>query len=184
MTRPTCECFSLVGRRALVTGASRGIGRACALGLAGAGADVALVARSEEDLKKVATEIEATGQKAFVRRADLADPEECGAVVADAEGAIHDDRLARHEPAWNTDDTVYFKSMAADPFHVPRDGKFRISCNFEEPLGAPLSIARLTLRRNVRTVPLWVMAFGMAMAIAGCLGIVALRESAKARSAQ
>jgi gluconate 5-dehydrogenase len=80
--------FSLAGRHALVAGASRGIGRACALGLAGAGADVALVARSEDNLKEVAAEIEAMGQKAFVRPADLAGPEECGAIVADAEAAI------------------------------------------------------------------------------------------------
>jgi len=82
------QCFSLAGKRALVTGASRGIGRACALGLAQAGADVALVARTEDDLRKVAAEIEAAGRKAFVRPADLAHPDECEAIVADAQQAL------------------------------------------------------------------------------------------------
>ncbi len=52
------ERFSLQGRRAIVTGASRGIGRAIALGFAGAGADVALVSRKLEALRTVAKEIE------------------------------------------------------------------------------------------------------------------------------
>jgi gluconate 5-dehydrogenase len=82
------SCFSLAGKRALVTGASRGIGRACALGLAQAGADVALVARSRDDLEAAAAEVEATGVRAVVRPADLSQPEACEAVVADAEAAL------------------------------------------------------------------------------------------------
>jgi NAD(P)-dependent dehydrogenase (short-subunit alcohol dehydrogenase family) len=58
--------FSLGGRRAIVTGASRGIGRAIALGFAEAGADVALVGRKLEPLQTVATEIEErTAQRAL-----------------------------------------------------------------------------------------------------------------------
>ena len=49
--------FRLDGKVALVTGASRGLGRAMALGLAGAGADVALVARDRATLEPVAAEI-------------------------------------------------------------------------------------------------------------------------------
>lgn len=84
----TLSQFSLLGRRALVTGASRGIGRACAIGLAEAGADVALVARDEEALRHVAAEVQALGRRAFVRAADLADPAVAEPVVADAEAAI------------------------------------------------------------------------------------------------
>lgn len=53
--------FSLSGKRAVVTGASRGIGRAIALGFADAGADVALVGRKLESLQVVAKEIEDRG---------------------------------------------------------------------------------------------------------------------------
>ncbi len=63
--------FSLAGKRALVTGASRGLGRTIALALAEAGADLALVARSAEPLAAVAGEIEALGRQAIAIRADL-----------------------------------------------------------------------------------------------------------------
>jgi NAD(P)-dependent dehydrogenase (short-subunit alcohol dehydrogenase family) len=60
------ERFSLSGKRAIVTGASRGIGRAIALGFADAGADVALVSRKLESLQAVAKEIEErTAQRAL-----------------------------------------------------------------------------------------------------------------------
>jgi 3-oxoacyl-[acyl-carrier protein] reductase len=50
--------MNLTGRVAMVTGASQGIGRACAIALAGAGARVALVARNQQKLEEVAKEIE------------------------------------------------------------------------------------------------------------------------------
>ena len=80
--------FSLAGKRALVTGASRGIGRAIALGFAQAGADVALVARGVEALQQVAADVAALGRRAVVRPADLRDVEACDAVVADATDAL------------------------------------------------------------------------------------------------
>jgi 3-oxoacyl-[acyl-carrier protein] reductase len=60
-----------MNRIALVTGASRGIGRACALELAKAGASVALAARQLDKLEEVAAEIRATGGEAFVVALDL-----------------------------------------------------------------------------------------------------------------
>ena len=62
----------LDGRIALVTGASQGIGRACALALAGAGATVALAARNEAKLAEVAAEIDAAGGKAAAFVLDIA----------------------------------------------------------------------------------------------------------------
>ncbi len=63
---------SLSGHVALVTGASQGIGRACAVTLAKAGAAVALAARNEEKLKAVVAEIEAVGGKAAAFPLDVA----------------------------------------------------------------------------------------------------------------
>ena len=53
--------FDLTGKNAFVTGASRGIGRSIAVALAGAGADVALVARSEHGLAETAADMTALG---------------------------------------------------------------------------------------------------------------------------
>jgi 3-oxoacyl-[acyl-carrier protein] reductase len=66
--------FRLDGRVALVTGASRGIGRAIGLELAGAGADVVLVGRSIERLTNVADEVRRAGRVALTCVADIADP--------------------------------------------------------------------------------------------------------------
>ncbi len=63
--------FDLSGKNAFVTGASRGIGQSIAIGLAAAGADVALVARSEDGLAETASDITALGRKAFVIPADV-----------------------------------------------------------------------------------------------------------------
>lgn len=67
------ELFNLSGKTAIVTGASKGIGRSIALLLAQNGADIALMARNEEGLKEVAKEIESTGQKALPVSVDLTD---------------------------------------------------------------------------------------------------------------
>ncbi len=65
--------FSLVGRVALVTGAGRGIGAGCAKAFAEAGADVAITARTEDQLESVASEVRALGRKALVVPADASD---------------------------------------------------------------------------------------------------------------
>ena len=70
----------LEGRTALVTGASRGIGAAIAVSLAGAGVRVALVARTREKLEEVAAKI---GNGAFVVVADLADEGSAAAAAAE-----------------------------------------------------------------------------------------------------
>jgi 3-oxoacyl-[acyl-carrier protein] reductase len=69
------------GRVALVTGASQGIGRACALVLAAAGAKVALCARNQDRLRQVAGEIASSGGDAEVFKIDVASEEEIKAGV-------------------------------------------------------------------------------------------------------
>lgn len=76
--------LGLTGRRALVTGASEGIGRGVALALAAEGCDVALVARREEPLGEVAREVQALGRRAVAVPADLATADGCARAVAEA----------------------------------------------------------------------------------------------------
>jgi 3-oxoacyl-[acyl-carrier protein] reductase len=86
------QMSSLTGKIALVTGASQGIGRACALELAKAGATVALAARNVEKLEAVAAEIAAAGgtAKAYALDVSSEDSIKSGAksVLAD-HGAVH-----------------------------------------------------------------------------------------------
>jgi 3-oxoacyl-[acyl-carrier protein] reductase len=76
------------GRVAFVTGAGQGIGRACALALAEAGARVALGARSLDKLEAVAAEIRKRGGEAHVAPLDLADRESIAATFKGAEAAL------------------------------------------------------------------------------------------------
>jgi short-subunit dehydrogenase len=66
------ENRALEGRAALVTGDSSGLGRATAIALAQAGADVALVARSAEELESTQEEVSKTGRRALTLPTDLA----------------------------------------------------------------------------------------------------------------
>jgi NAD(P)-dependent dehydrogenase (short-subunit alcohol dehydrogenase family) len=74
--------FSLQGKVALVTGASRGIGEAAAVELAKQGADVVLASRKLPDLEKVAQKVEALGRKAVPVAAHVARNEEIRNLVA------------------------------------------------------------------------------------------------------
>jgi len=78
--------FDLTGRIALVTGANAGIGRAIALALAGAGADVACVGRSRAE--KTVTAIRASGRRAFDIEADLSDIRPIPRVIGQALDAL------------------------------------------------------------------------------------------------
>jgi 3-oxoacyl-[acyl-carrier protein] reductase len=68
--------MTLSGRVALVTGASQGIGRACALKLAASGAALAVAARNQEKLIQLVQQIEASGGKASAFAVDVADEEQ------------------------------------------------------------------------------------------------------------
>ena len=72
--------FDLSGKRAFLTGGSRGLGREMALALAQAGADIALVARPSDALQATAAEISAIGRSVWTFEADVGSPESAEAV--------------------------------------------------------------------------------------------------------
>jgi NAD(P)-dependent dehydrogenase (short-subunit alcohol dehydrogenase family) len=81
---------TLSGRRAVVTGASSGLGRATALALAAAGADVAVMARGAAELARTAEGIRSRGRRSAEAAVDLADPdalrEAAGRVIGELGG--------------------------------------------------------------------------------------------------
>jgi 2-deoxy-D-gluconate 3-dehydrogenase len=79
---------SLAGRVALVTGASRGIGRAIALALGAAGAAVACAARSLDQVEATAASVEAAGGRGLAFSLDVTRADEVAAAVARAEAAL------------------------------------------------------------------------------------------------
>jgi NAD(P)-dependent dehydrogenase (short-subunit alcohol dehydrogenase family) len=73
--------FRLDGKKVLITGGSRGIGRSVALGLAEAGADIAIVARGVEAAREAADEVAKSGVKAIAVEADITKPEQVASMM-------------------------------------------------------------------------------------------------------
>ena len=80
--------WDLNGRTAVVSGASRGIGRDIALTLAQAGADIALVARDAAKLESVRAEVVGLGRRATVITADVTEEDAAGTIVEQAVAAL------------------------------------------------------------------------------------------------
>jgi len=80
--------WDLTGRAALVSGASRGIGRHIAIALAQAGADIALVARDTDKLEQVRAEVAGLGRRAAVIAADVTAEDAAARIVQEATDAL------------------------------------------------------------------------------------------------
>jgi len=110
MTLPRTPSFSLSGKRALVTGATSGIGEGCAVALAEAGAHVTLVARTATSLEKQAAAFQSHGWEAAALPLDISDIVATEAVIA-AHGPfdilVNSAGLARHAPATDTTHADY-----------------------------------------------------------------------------
>ncbi|MCR9148546.1 MAG: SDR family oxidoreductase [Rhodobacteraceae bacterium] len=111
---PRTPSFRLDGRRALVTGASSGIGLAAAAALAEAGAEVTLVARRATELEDAAALIRASGGQAVALALDITDlAATAGAVAAHGpfDVLVNSAGLARHAPAIDTTPEDYDAAM-------------------------------------------------------------------------
>lgn len=88
MTNEFTPKFDLADKVVLVTGASRGIGHACALACAGSGADMIVGVRSGADGADITAEIERIGRRALAVQMDLTDLTTVRKAVADAHAAF------------------------------------------------------------------------------------------------
>jgi len=105
MTLPRTPSFRLDTRRALVAGASSGIGAACAVALAEQGAQVTLCARREPELRALADEMRAAGMQADILPLDITDIAAVEAALAGRPAfdiLVNSAGLARHSPATET----------------------------------------------------------------------------------
>jgi NAD(P)-dependent dehydrogenase (short-subunit alcohol dehydrogenase family) len=105
MNLPRTPSFRLDGRRALVTGASSGIGLGCAVALAEQGAEVTLAARSIGKLTEIVEAMAAEGWSAKALQMDVTDVEATEAAVAELgpfDVLVNSAGLARHSPAVET----------------------------------------------------------------------------------
>jgi NAD(P)-dependent dehydrogenase (short-subunit alcohol dehydrogenase family) len=105
MTLPRTPSLRLDGRRALVAGASSGIGAACAVALAEQGAEVTLCARRKPELRALADEMQAAGMQADILPLDITDIAAAEAAIATRPAfdvLVNSAGLARHAPAIDT----------------------------------------------------------------------------------
>lgn len=104
MTLPRTPSMRLDGKRALVTGASSGIGQACAVALAEAGAHVICAARGMDRLNDTLSQMQAEGWSAEALALDIADLDAMNAALAGQrlDVVVNSAGLARHSPALDT----------------------------------------------------------------------------------
>jgi NAD(P)-dependent dehydrogenase (short-subunit alcohol dehydrogenase family) len=146
----------LHSRRALVTGAGRGIGRSVALALATAGADVALSARSRDELEQLAEELRGLGRRALALPCDVTDSEQvarmAGAVSAEWGGVDilinnagaaashkfvgHSDELWHHMLAVNLTSVYYVTKALVPPMIAQRWGRVITVASVAAKVGA------------------------------------------------
>jgi len=132
--------FAINGRTAIVTGAGLGIGRGIAIGLAEAGADVALAARTEADLEEVAGHIRSRGRRALVVPTDVTDATACAQLVtATVEQFGRLDILVN-----NAGGAMPRSAMDTSEGFMARTFAFNVT--------APLTLTKLAARQMVDTV--------------------------------
>ena len=149
--------IDLAGRRAVVAGGSRGIGRAIALGLAEAGADVSICARGAEALARTRDDIARFGHVAHAARCDLADAAAVAGYVEEAVGALGGiDILVNNASGFGTsdDEAGWAISISVDLMATVRASRAALPYLEKSESGSILNISSISgFRASARTPP-------------------------------
>jgi NAD(P)-dependent dehydrogenase (short-subunit alcohol dehydrogenase family) len=134
--RPYLESlFSLRGKIAVVTGGGRGLGKGMAIGLAGAGAEVALVSRTDKELKDTVEEIRAKGGNAAAYPGDISRKEEIPGLIQ----SIHKDK-GRIDILVNNAGFI-IRKMALD--YSPEDWERQLDVNLKAAFFLAQAVAKI-----------------------------------------
>jgi 3-oxoacyl-[acyl-carrier protein] reductase len=148
--------MDFTGKRVLVAGGSRGIGRSIALGFAQAGAAVFICARGADGLEKTRAEIAATGATAHAAPCDLGDADAIAAMVPHAAGLMGGiDVLVNNASGFgSTDDEAgWAAGFAVDVMAIVRATKAALPW-LEQSKGAVVNISSISgLRGSARSAP-------------------------------
>ncbi len=137
--RDTQQLFRLDGKVAVITGAGKGIGAATAVAFADAGADVALLARTESDLVSVASRVEQRGRRAMVLPGDANDLDRFPALLEEIVGTLgHLDIVVN-----NAGGSMSYPFLDTRVEHLEQSFHFNVSAPFElSRLAVPYLLGR------------------------------------------
>jgi 3-oxoacyl-[acyl-carrier protein] reductase len=149
--------IDLAGKRAVVAGGSRGIGRAIALAFAEAGADVSICARGAEALAKTGDDIARHGHIAHAATCDLADAAAVQCYIEDAAAALGGiDILVNNASAFGTsdDEAGWASSVAVDLMGTVRATRAALPHLEKSEAGSIINISSISgFRATARTPP-------------------------------
>ena len=144
----------LEGKRALVTGGGRGIGRAVSLAFAKEGADVAVLARTESEIESVAREVESIGTRGAAVKCDVGSPEEVKAAIGEASSLlggvdilVANAGMMDHAPVGEIDDEMWDEAI--------RVNLSSVFWAIRATLGPMISRGWAPRRRNCRAGEWW-----------------------------
>lgn len=155
----TTNTLPLAGKRAVVTGAGKGIGRSIALALAEAGADVAVTARTASDLEQLTHEIQAMGRRAYYATCDVTEAEQVQAMATTLlEGLggidilINNAGNARSHKLLNHPDELWHRMLAVNLTSVYYVSKAFLPTLVEQRSGRIITIASIASRVGSRYI--------------------------------